>query len=340
MIEAVTAQVVRVSGAAWDPLLARLGLTDAYLRRDYVVAACVLEPGEPVLLHCAGPGGDIVFAFILRDIPGGAGDRDIVTPYGYGGPVGAGAEPPLAAFHAGFAEWCTSERVVSAFYRFHPLYANIDLAAPGIETSALAGTVAWRLDGGRDLMQAMHARHRRLVRKAQAAGVEVGARERPGSLATFVQLYEHTMQRQQAGSFYFFPERYWGELTASLRDVVVVFEAVLDGRAVASLLCFAARPWMHYHLGATADEARSIGASNLLFHAAAEWGQREGYGLFHLGGGVGGGDDGLLDFKRRFDPAHDLLPMHTGKHVLDRDRYRELAGTDDTSGYFPAYRRG
>ena len=60
-----------VEPAAWDGLLGELGLADAYYRRAYVESACVLEPGEPLLLEHDGT----VFAAILRDragsVPGG-----------------------------------------------------------------------------------------------------------------------------------------------------------------------------------------------------------------------------------------------------------------------------
>ena len=90
-----------VADDEWDARLDALGLTDAYLRRGYLRAGAVLTPAEPVLLHLAGDRGDVVFAALRR-----TGPTDLITPYGYGGPVVAGREPPVAAFAGAYDEWC------------------------------------------------------------------------------------------------------------------------------------------------------------------------------------------------------------------------------------------
>ena len=148
----------------------------------------------------------------------------------------------------------------------------------------------------------MHRHHRRVVRKAVTAGVEATAQLAPESLAGFAALYEQTMERQEADGFYYFPPEYWRALETSLRGHVVLFEAGDD----AKLLCLHAPPWLHYHLGASSDAGRKLGASTLLFLEAARWAQELGYTRFHLGGGVGGARDSLYEFKLRFDPGGEL----------------------------------
>jgi serine/alanine adding enzyme len=164
---------------------------------------------------------------------------------------------------------------------------------------------------------------------------------RPDSLARFRELYVTTMRRQEADPFFYFPTEYWKALLAdggTLQPVLV--EGRLDGRLVASLLCFAEGSRLHYHLGASHEAARSIGASNRCFLAAAEWAQARGVTRFHLGGGVGGSAaSSLYVFKHRYDPDSDPLPFSIAKIVHDPVRYRELAGTDSTAGFFPPWRR-
>jgi hypothetical protein len=107
----------------------------------------------------------------------------------------------------------------------------------------------------------------------------------------------------------------------------------------ASLLVFATWPWLHYHLGASSDKGRTVGANHLALLAAARWGQERGYERLHLGGGLWGREDSLFDFKRRFSPD-DLVESVIGKAVHDPVRYRALSGLDPAAldGYFPAYR--
>jgi serine/alanine adding enzyme len=279
-----------------------------------------------------------VFAAILRESP-----TDAITPYGYGGPVPGGPR-----FWELYEEWCRANGVLTTFIRFHPLYANYRAAGPNVRVERLGGTVAWRLDEEGDLFARMHRHHRRVVRKALAAGVDASAEVGPESLERFVRLYEQTMERQDAARFYYFPPEYWRAFESRASDVgvhlhlqlrppthVVLFEAGDD----AKLLCLASPPWLHYHLGASSEAGRRLGASTLLFLEAARWAQELGYTRFHLGGGVGGARDSLFDFKLRFDPGGELEAA-IGKAIHDDEAYRELAGSRaGTDGYFPAYRK-
>jgi serine/alanine adding enzyme len=331
--------IAEVAPEAWDSLLDELECADVYLRRGYVEASCLVDGGRPSLLHLRGAEGHVVFACSVRSVPGSEDRQDVTTPYGYGGPVGLGPAAPREAFWELYEDWCRENAVVSTFLRFHPLLANHRWAGAAVHLEQLAGTFSWQLDQD-DLAGSMHRHHRRAVRRAEAA-VEVDVRERPGNLDDFASLYETTMQRQKADDFYFFPPAYWEALARGLNDHLVRFDAVLNGDLVAGVLCLAGRPWLHYHLGATLEPARSVGASNLLMLAAARWGREAGYQQFHLGGGVGGREDSLWEYKRRFTPD-GLVEAWLGKLVHDEPAYLALigAGTLDLAGFFPAYRAG
>lgn len=311
-----------VPAAEWDAVLAELGCADAYLLRAYVEASCVLDPGEPVLLHHE----DAVFACIVRRIPD-TDLHDVTTPYGYGGPVGA-----TEAFPTAYEVWCAERSIVSTFTRFHPLFENYR-GAPG--ASYASPTVGWPLDG--DLLAGMHGKHRNVVRKAQKAGVAVDVTAAPDDLSVFAALYERTMERQGAAGYYFFPRKYW-ELLSALGGHLVRFDALCKGEVVASTLCLRGAQWLHYHLGATGDAARDLGASNLLLYTAAVWAQEQQLDEFHLGGGAGAKEDSLFAFKERFSPG-GRREFWVGKAVHDEDAYRRLSGGEiDLDGFFPAYR--
>lgn len=313
-----------VAAEEWDALLAELGCADAYLLRAYVESACALDGGEPVLLHLE----DAVLACIVREIPD-TDLHDVTTPYGYGGPVGE-----AVGFHEAYEAWCAGRGIVSSFVRFHPLFENHRSA--GFNASYSSPTVSWPLEG--DLLAGMHGKHRNVVRKAEKGDVSVEAVAQPDDLTAFKALYRVTMRRQEAASFYLFGPYYWRALQR-LGDHLIQFDALHDGEIVASALCLRGDRWLHYHLGATADSARDLGASNLLLYEAARWGQEQGLEEFHLGGGAGGKEDTLLAFKQRFSPG-GRREFWVGKAVHDGDAYRRLSGGAeiDFGGFFPAYR--
>ena len=160
----------------------------------------------------------------------------------------------------------------------------------------------------------------------------------PDDLSGFAALYEQTMERQDAAGYYFFPPEYWQRLKA-LGGHLVRFDAQAAGEVVASALCLRGERWLHYHLGATDDAARDLGASNLLLYTAAVWGQEQRLEEFHLGGGAGAKEDSLFAFKERFSPG-SRREFWVGKLVHDEEAYRRLSGGAeiDYGGFFPAYR--
>lgn len=329
-----------VAPEEWDGLLDRLGLADVYLHRGYLESASLLGQGRPVYLRLSGAAGDVVFACLVRHAD--RGYADVGTPMGYGGPVASGTEPPIADFFDEYARWCSEHRVVATFARFHPVLANQRLAEGRWHLELIGHTVGWRVErrSPDQLAADMDAHHRRVVRKARAAGVEVTVEQSPEDLTAFIGLYEETMRRRDASSFYFFPETYWRQLSGELRGELVRADARFEGELVASILCLSSPPLLHYHLGASSDRGQELGANHLLFLETAAWAAEHGFGRFHLGGGVGGFEDSLYEFKRRFDPG-GTLPAFLGKAVHDEDAYRALSGGDkiDYAGYFPAYRR-
>jgi hypothetical protein len=296
-------------------VLAGLGLDDSYLSRDYAETAALLDPGELVFLHAE----ETVFPCIVRELDG---TRDVTGLYGFGGPVGN------ERFYEPYEEWCRERGIVTTFTWFHPRFQNQGYSR--FHAEPRGGTVAWRVDEG-DLFEGLHRHHRRAVRKAEEL-VETRITVAPPDLGAFASLYERTMAEKGATGFYYFPAEYWESLAG--REWLVLFEALGDDGVTAALLGLASKPWLHYHLGAS---ERSGGANNLLFLEAARWAQAEGYERFHLGGGVGGADDSLLQFKLRFDES-GLLESAVGKAIHDEPGYRELGG-EGFDGFFPAYRR-
>jgi hypothetical protein len=314
-VYSIGAVLAEVAPEDWDALRRAAGVTDVYYSRGFVEASAPLAGGTPVFL--AGDGG--LFPVLLRDDP-----VDAVTPYGYGGPLGGGGEA--------YAAWCRERGVISTFAVFHPL---LDVDTRGFRVTELGGTVAWTLDG--DLEAGMHAHHRRLVRRARNAGLEAVATPAPGDLDAFVAIYEETMRRAGAAPFYFFAAPYWAAL---VRDVPLVRIDVAgpDGLA-ASVLGMGEPPLLHYHLGGNTDAGRRAGASQLALLGLARWGQERGFTMLHLGGGVGGRADSLLEYKRRFAPA-GLVPSRIGKAVHDEAAYLAAAGAGAIAwdAFFPAYR--
>lgn len=334
--------VVRVvDEAEWDAHITRLGASGAYSCAAYHRASALLEPEgtRPVLLAFNDGAGDVALPLLLRPLPDGEG-WDATSAYGYGGPLSRGT-PDLAAFGTGLNGWAHEHGVVSTFLRLNPLLGNGRLVPPTAELVDVGFTVAWDLLPGRDLRRGMHKDRLRGVQRAERAGVTITVTPRPSNLENIRELYELTMQRQHAADMYFFPESYWRALVT--RDellVTLLVEARLEDNVVCAQLCLVSDHWLHSHLVGGNEVSRAVNASTACHLAAAKWGQENGLIGFHLGGGLGASTDSpLYVFKQRFDPASQPRRFQVAKLVHDHDRYRQLAGTDATDGFFPPWRR-
>ena len=325
------AGLTEVAPEDWDACLDDLGLTDAYLRRGYLRSGAALTPSEPTLLHLAGADGDVVFAALVRADP-----TDVITPYGYGGPVAVGAAPPVAEFAHAYEDWCARRGVVSSFVLYHPLFANQKLGLPAFHQQPLTGTISWDLEP-EDLLAAFTAITGEWSAAPRRPRSRCVSKTHPAIWTLSGPCTPRPCERAGADPFYLFGDEYWSVLAS---DVSLVLADVWRGdEHLAAMLGLTGVPWLHYHLGASSEAGRRLGASHLAMYALAGWGQQHGYTQLHLGGGVGGHRDSLFLYKERFAPGGELAAA-IGKAVHDAERYRALTGQSEISyeGFFPAYR--
>jgi hypothetical protein len=250
---------------------------------------------------------------------------DLESAYGYVGPIATTADPAfLAGAWGAFREWCTAERVVAEFVRFNPLLANERFAERHMQIVRDRETVALRLTEDEDaLWRAYPSTQRNMVRKAEQAGLQARVIPALEGLEEFHALYAETMNRINAEARYSFGHEYFNALADQLGDSVrVVIVSGSEGVAAACALLARGRR-LHYHLAGSRSWARSLGASNLMLHAAALWGSSHGMGVLHLGGGrSGAADDSLLRFKASI--GRTRLTFHTGRRVYDEAAYTAL----------------
>ena len=327
--------LVEVEPDRWDAELRRLGVADAYLAHGFVRASAALVDAAPVLLRLADVGGDVVFAALVREDP-----RDVVSPYGYGGPVALGKDPPIEAFGAAYADWCAARGVLTSFVVFHPLFGNDAHAARlGFRRVPLAGTVAWRLDEP-DVRARMHKHHRRMVRRAEA--------RRPRRTRHAVARRSGRVRRALRGRDA--PPR---------RRAVLPLPAALLGRPCSATCrsswsrcatrgasspppcsAWGSRPGCTTTSGPRGRRRAAPEPATSRSARSPSGGGEQGYGVLHLGGGVGGRADSLLEYK---------LPLRARRAARRRDGQggarlqrptRELTGLDDRGlgGLLPAYR--
>lgn len=309
------------------------------------------EPG--VRARCAiseAPGGTVLYPFLQRELPPGltgvAGSPacDLSTPYGYGGPAWWGGGPDTCAdpFWDAFDAWAASEGAVSEFVRF-----QLDRSGH----LPFRGTVAERMQNVvRSLdvpMEAiwMDAEHkvRKNVKRARRSGVTIEFDRTGERLGAFLDIYESTMDRREAGASFYFPRAYFEAIHRGLPGQFVYAFALHDGEPVSAELVLVSAESLYSFLGGTRREAFALRPNELLKLAVMEWGQASGKRRFVLGGGYGS-DDGIYRYKRSFAPSGSV-PFFVGTRIHDARRYDALVTARAAAAhapldpsFFPLYR--
>jgi len=164
-------------------------------------------------------------------------------------------------------------------------------------------------------------------------------------LDQFTEIYNATMDKDHAEEYYYFKRPFYESIDRDLQDNYEMFYAMYEGRPIAMSIMIFANGRLNYHLSGSDIAYRNLAPSNLLLYKAALWGYEQGCKTFHLGGGVGSGEDNLYKFKAAFNKNSDYQ-FSIGKEIFDQEKYDELVaerasrddGFDRESRFFPLYR--
>lgn len=88
----------------------------------------------------------------------------------------------------------------------------------------------------------------------------------------FREIYNATMDKDNADSDYYFGEEFYRSVLEDLPQNAQVFYAVLDGQVIAASIMLACNGRMNYHLSGSVREYAHLPPSNLLLYEAALWG--------------------------------------------------------------------
>lgn len=340
-------------GDEWDSVVKSFQQFDIYYLSGYVKAFELHGDGEPLLLYYDSDTLRGINVVMKRDI---ANDKhfvgkirerecfDIATPYGYGGwyfegnQTGSDAE----SFKDEYSAWCVENKVVSGFVRFHPVLKNASGINNNIyDMSLLGNTVAIELDSEEKIWERFSSKNRGHIRVAIKEGVTVRTETSKEAFDVFRDIYETTMDHDDASSYYYFDKAFFDSIRNDLDGYYTLFTAYLGDMAIASSIMLYAGKYMNYHLSGQLFDYRRYAGTNMILYEAAKWGCEHGYDWLHLGGGLGAQEGPLYDFKKSFYKKGDDKLFHVGRKILNPLLYDELVnmrGELPENNFFPRYR--
>lgn len=332
----------------WDSIVRSFMTFDVYYLNGYVKAFQLHGDGEPLLFYYEGQNLRGINVVMKRDIALDPHFRgvlpentyyDFATPYGYGGWLIEGDGDPDPLFVA-YDSWCQINSIVSEFVRFHPVLKNSINTEGYYEVFPLGGTIAIDLTSPETIWENYTSKNRNMIRKAQKNGVKIYNGRSSALFKTFKDIYDVTMDKDGADSYYYFPISFYESILNDLPQSAQVFYAEKDGITIATAILLRSGVRLNYHLSGSKQEFQNLAPTNLLLHEAALWGYANGCQTLHLGGGVGSGEDSLYRFKKSFYRG-DPCQYYIGKKIFLTELYDELVSKREAlpdNCFFPRYR--
>ncbi len=265
----------------------------------------------------------MLLPIIVRGIPGNETARDAISPYGYPGPLFRGERDADFVVRA-----CTAmvarlleEHIVSLFVRTHPL---LNREIPGLEA---VGTVVEHGETvsvdltttAEDLWHGTRSDHRYQINRAIRAGHRAYIDEGWKHEAAFVDIYTATMNRVGASADYMFGADYVRALRAALGSRLHLCVVDIGGAIAAAGMFTEACGIVQYHLSGSDEAFARERPTKLMLHFVRGLMKERNNRIMHLGGGLGGAQDSLFNFKAGFSKQRQ--PFRTWRVVVDPERY-------------------
>jgi hypothetical protein len=333
----------------WDRYVDSCPNADVYHHAAYA-KALRSEDGSPALVVFESDLGTVVHPLLLRPLsaldPAAVNLLDARSFYGYGGPAWScrktAAELELLGdFWRADANLLRELGVISEFVKLHPLAQHRDFWQGAASSIVRGPTVSVCTSPDREILwRRLSKNHQRNVLKAIASGVTVEFSTDAGLVDEFVEIYTRTMDRLHARREYYFTAASFRDLFGLPSGCAWFALARMERTTIAMNLNLAGKSLYHYHLGASNERARTVGANHLLMFESILHAKTIGKEQLHMGGGYRCRLDGVLRFKRGF--GGDENEFVTVERVLSPNEYAALCSkmrvSSSNAGYFPPYR--
>ena len=299
----------------------------------------------------------VAMPLLLRDLGGipchneaGAGWWHATSVYGYAGPIVSRpdlSDDTLARFRAELTDQLQQMRVVSVFTRLHPVLEQRRVLHGLGELVPHGRTISIDLTLPADVQRTHYrSNHKRHLNKLARAGA-VCVRDTEGRyLDEFVDVYTQSMLRLEADRAYFFDRDYFERFFTTSEVEAWLSVVLIDDEVAACGLFTKVGDIVQAHLNGTHDTFLRQSPAKLMYDGARLWADTTDAEVMHIGGGLGGGADGLFEFKAGFSRRrHEfvlfkwmLRPDIAEQMSQESADFRDLVGLSPSpAGFFPPY---
>lgn len=332
----------------WDALVKSFKGYDVHYLNGYAKAFELHGDGEPLLLYYEGNGTRGMNVVLKRDIAKAKAFKDklemntwfdLSTPYGYGGFWVEGSD--LKSVSDEYTMFCRENGFVSEFVRFN-LFSGFEAAYSGnVRTCShnIVRTLDLPID---EILMDFEHKVRTNLEKAVDAELSVVFDEKGDRIEDFMKLYDSTMVRTCAVSYYYFSKDFFEHLK-NLEENSVFVHVLYEDQIIASTLSLYGTENCYPFLCGGNHDYFNLRPNEFMQVETIKWAKAKGLKRLILGGGYGE-DDGIYRYKRGFAPK-GIYNYYIGTNIFDEARYEKLvemrkqdADFDPLKDYFPLYR--
>lgn len=329
MIEVVSANNFK----KWRKWLDHFERVDVCHLPEYHVAYSSRTDESEALMWCFKE-NDKVFAYPFLYAPvilkGPKGEKkteffDISGIYGFSGPLANCSDQEfLNKSWNEFSAWAKENKVICEFIRFS-VYANNTCFADSncIVEENRPISVSLLPNDSEAYLGELNSKTRNMIRRALREGLTARQVDFESGLKDFRALYEETMIRNQATSFFSYDDEYYQRLLELPKDEITLYGVYQNDEMVAAAIALIHKQYAFYHLGASKRETSKIGSGNLvLFEMASDLIKRKITYLNVGGGRTTASDDPLFSFKKNNGTSIDKF--YIGKRIINEQAYKSV----------------
>jgi len=288
--------------------------------------------GAPEFFLLHGKSGYVYYQFIRRaihlEIPTAPKHlSDITTPLDYGGYY-TNNPGLLGTFMDHFGRYCAQQGIIAEFLRLLPTWPHdYHRLQKHIRLREMRGHIHLDL-GNMNFEREFDTRRRRELNKQAHANFTFAC---SNDITPFWELYCETMQRRKAHRYYYFNRQILDELLST--EMAEIWNCQCDGSILSSYFMLKSDDTLYYFLGANSEQGLSCGSATKLFYRIGKHYCVTMKKLF-----LGGGDDGVYEFKKGFSKRRD--PYFIGMKIHNPEHYRDLVERTNRhdNDFFPQYR--
>jgi hypothetical protein len=318
----------------WQKILDVFKISDIYYTAQYFLSAVKLDPGEPLLFYYVDDEGEVAYPFIKRLIKeNGPSYFDITTPFGYGGPllkIKGNSTKLIENFRKAFMEYCTEEKIIAEFIRFHPLNGNASFFENHMKLLPMYDTYTIKLKNRLPMPRGKKESAEDLQQNGKSKEVTIKKLGTVRHMFEFLVLYySAARRREEADSYYFFTNDYFEALISSLGPNLHLFGAYYGDKLVSACYVLTMGDKIFHHLEGSLPEQQGVNAWKPLLLKIAEWGEENYFSHFHLGGDYQGDNEQSKRVKQELSNVEPAT-FYIGQYIHDPPLYNKLVSIKET----------